>query len=45
MVYIETKGDNNDSPDSWKIEQDQVFCKVPETSLLEKFKFAIVERR
>ena len=38
-----SKGDANPFADSQMIEKEQIFCKIPETSLFEKFKFAIVE--
>ena len=38
-----TKGDANNIEDSWLLDQDQIFCKVPEKNLFDKFRFAIVE--
>ncbi len=37
-----TKGDNNPVGDDWVIKKDQIFCKIPETSIFDKFKFAIL---
>lgn len=36
-----TRGDNNDLADNWIINEDQIFCKIPEKNLFNKFKFAI----
>lgn len=38
-----TRGDNNNIIDSWELTKDQIFCKVPEKNLFDKFRFAIVE--
>lgn len=42
---FKTKGDGNKAPDSQLIEEKQIFCKVPETTLFDKFRFAIMEER
>ncbi len=36
-----TKGDFNSIEDNWVINEDQIFCQIPEESLFNKFKFAI----
>ena len=38
-----TKGDNNNIQDSWVLDEEQIFCKIPEKNLFEKFKFAMVD--
>lgn len=38
-----TKGDFNAFADNRLISKEQIFCKIPEATLFEKFKFALVE--
>jgi len=40
---IITQGDNNPFPDPWRITEEQILCKIPETSILEKFRFIILK--
>ncbi len=39
--FFKTKGDNNNFEDNFQIEKEQIFCKIPEKNLLDKFKFII----
>ena len=41
---FKTQGDNNNNiPDGWTLDEEQIFCKIPEKNLFEKFKFAMVD--
>jgi len=40
---FKTRGDNNKYEDSFELEKEQIFCKIPEKNLLEKFKFVIFD--
>lgn len=40
---FKTKGDNNPGIDNAEINEEQIFCKIPERSIFEKFTFAITE--
>lgn len=42
-IKFTMKGDNNPAPDIELISKEQIFCKIPDVNLFDKFKFALVE--